>query len=223
MITRTRYIPAFAIACWVLTSPCAGQTSPPAVAMWGESKCGLQLGVCFSTNVVKAGGELRLLTWLKNATTNMLFVRDISLSNAPVMTGKAGDTHKLTPQFESTSTPGFQSFNPDLNAGDTRTLPSVTLWVGGDVAPGDYEFGPVTNTFAVSRSSVGLRTGVHDSTRATNDTPTATDDVCTLVSNPLKLRVVRDFHDAVAPPEVITNTPPNSDGRAGWGGGHDGF
>jgi hypothetical protein len=214
MITTTRHIPGFAIACCVLTSACAGQTSPPTVAMWGESKCGVQIGICFTTNVVKAGGELRLHTWLRNTSTNMLFVRDVSSSLAPVITAKAGDTHKLTPQFESSSTPGFQSFNPILNAGDTRTLPSVTLRVGGDVAPGDYEFSPVTNTFAVSPSSIGPPIGVYDSTRATNDT------LCGLVSNPLKLRVVRGSAEVVSPPEIITNVPLRGSEGNEWGDGH---
>jgi|ERR1035441_2409596 hypothetical protein len=133
------------------------------VANWGPWVCGAQISIGLNTNLVKAGSTKTLYTWVHNGSTNA-FRFDPNQSRPYVITNASGKTYMVTPII-----------NYDLNIPNITVEPgqlrewSWTVTFGKDIGIGEYVFMPITR-----------------------DITAAGGKVCTLTSNSIKVKVVKD-------------------------------
>jgi hypothetical protein len=145
----------------------ADSISSPSNADWGERSCEAQLSIVLSSNTVTAGSTAVLHTRIRNTGTNdvsLVVIRQFPYT----LTNELGGIYKVTPpMFENDlkNTVSLEDFV--VHAGTTNEWPDH-LQFGKDIVPGDYVIMPITRSIR-----------------------TADSNVCALISNSLKVRVVK--------------------------------
>ena len=133
---------------------------------WGPVTNNIQLSIGLSSNIVTAGSTAVLHTRIRNTGTNdvsLVVIRQFPYT----LTNELGGIYKVTsPMYENNlrNTVSLEDFV--VHAGTTNEW-SDHLKFGNDIVPGDYVIMPITRSIR-----------------------TADSNVCALMSNSLKIKVI---------------------------------
>jgi hypothetical protein len=144
----------------------AGSENSQVITNWGANNCGAQLSIGVSNNVVRAGSTTIFYTRTKNSSTNVIRITPRPL--APYfLTNSLGKVYQAVLMMPKL--PSIIDANPPANLyvspGEIREW-SVWIKFDNDMEPGDYFFSQITE-----------------------DITTVDGNVCTLMSNSLKVHI----------------------------------